>query len=188
MDARRPAKALRVFFAIWPDDSARAALGDLACELARAAGGRAPAQANLHVTLAFVGEVAPARVPALEAIGRAAAAAATPFTLALDRLGSFRDRGIAWIGATAVPPELTRLAESLALGLAAQGFPVERRAFAAHLTLARRCARPPAGPGDAHIAWPVLRLSLVESVPGRSGPTYRDIASWPFARGETPPA
>ena len=40
-----------MFFALWPDAPARAALGELAAGIVRNAGGRAPAEANLHLTL-----------------------------------------------------------------------------------------------------------------------------------------
>jgi 2'-5' RNA ligase len=69
-DPSRDLLDTRMFFALWPDAAARAALAGLAAEVVRGGGGRAPAAANLHLTLAFVGAVAPERREALHAAGR----------------------------------------------------------------------------------------------------------------------
>ena len=61
---RKPRTA-RVFFALWPDADARVALAALAREIAARTKGRAPPAANLHMTLAFIGEVPPERIGAL---------------------------------------------------------------------------------------------------------------------------
>ncbi len=47
---------------------------------------------------------------ALCEIGAAASHATIPFTMTLDRIGGFRDAGVAWLGADVAPPELERLA------------------------------------------------------------------------------
>lgn len=170
-----------MFFALRPDEAARAALAALANALARAAGGRATAAANLHLTLAFVGDVLPDRVEALRDAGRSAVADVSPFTLALDRLGEFRAGGIACIGAAEVPPALSEIAQRLARALSAAGFDVERRAYAPHLTLARKCRRLPADAREVRIAWRVDELALVESALHPRGPSYRDDSRWRLA-------
>ncbi len=131
---------VRMFFALWPDDAARAALAGLAEAIAGETGGRAPAAANLHLTLSFVGEVAPDRVDLLLGAGRDVAAEIAPFTLVLDRLGAFRGGGIAWIAATEIPSGLAAMAYGLAHRLSSAGFRVDQRAYAPHLTLARKCS------------------------------------------------
>jgi 2'-5' RNA ligase len=55
----------RLFFALWPDAPARAALVRLAHEIAHHGHGKAPREDNLHITLAFLGPVAAERVGAL---------------------------------------------------------------------------------------------------------------------------
>ena len=169
-----------MFFALWPDDPARVALSRLSQAVARATGGRAPAAANLHLTLAFVGDVPADRVPALREAGRAVAAQTPPFTLVLDRLGEFRDGGIAWIGAAEIPAALADIAERLAHRLSADEFRVDRRAYAPHLTLARKCRKPVAAHA-ARIAWQVDELALVESALRPGGPSYRDDSRWLLA-------
>ncbi len=187
--ANRPASAranasdkLRVFFAVWPDAAARDALAKRASEVAADAGGRAPAIENLHLTLAFVGEVAIDRADALRAVGHAATAGVPAFDLSLDRVGAFRGTGIAWAGASSVPAELAQLVGQLNAALTAQGFPTDPRPFQAHVTLARRCRRQPRTNHAAPIAWTVAKLVLNASDLGSGGPRYRELAVWPLGR------
>jgi 2'-5' RNA ligase len=174
-------RTLRVFYALWPGEEARRTLLALAKDVATAGRGRAPPPQNMHLTLAFVGEVAAERLPALQAIGARAAAAGSPFTLRFDRLGSFRDSGIAWLGTGAAEPALQALVNGLAAGLAADGFPVERRPFRAHVTLARRCARPPVAADVPAVIWTVETFTLTASELARGGSQYRTLAAWPLA-------
>lgn len=172
-----------MFFALWPDPAARVALAALSRDAAGRAQGRAPTPENLHLTLAFLGDVALPRIVALRAIGLAVASAAAPFRLTLDQAGTFRDAGIAWAGATVMPPELERLVQLLSGALANEGFRTERRAFHAHVTLARRCRRPAGVDIAAPITWNVERLMLnvSDTLPG--GPRYRALADWPLNGG-----
>ena len=93
----------RLFLALWPDPTVRADLARLARRLTPH---HVPA-ANLHLTLVFLGQTAPAR----EAAYRAALAGlrAAPFTLELDRLGCFRGPRVLWLGPSQIPPALTAL-------------------------------------------------------------------------------
>ena len=171
---------LRVFFALWPDAGARDALSALARDTAAQAGGRAPPAGNLHLTLAFLGDVAAARIAALGAIGSAVAAAGPPFTLTLDRVGAFGNGGIAWVGASAPPHDLERLLQSLTGALAKEGFPTERRAFHPHVTLARHCRRPTGRGAIVSIAWRVEQITLNASELSPRGPRYRELGAWPL--------
>jgi 2'-5' RNA ligase len=172
---------LRVFFALWPDAATRDAIAALARDVVKRAGGRAPRPENAHLTLAFVGDVAATRVSILQEIGAAAARDAAPFTLALDRIGGFRAAGIAWVGAATTPPVLVELAGRTNQALAAAGFRVERRPFHPHVTLARRCERPPSAAAIALVAWRVEGMTLTESRLRHEGSCYRELAAWPFA-------
>lgn len=174
------ASTLRVFFALWPDADARDRLATLAQDVAARTQGRAPPSVNLHVTIAFVGEVDAGRIDALRAIGASVAPNVPPFVLMLDRAGTFRGTGIAWAGASSPPPPLVDLARGLADALAAHGFPSERRAFSPHVTLARRCKAAGLAALAAPVAWAVTRLALNVSEPGSSAPRYRELASWPL--------
>jgi 2'-5' RNA ligase len=172
--------ALRIFFALWPDAGTRDALSALASDIAARARGRTPAAGNLHLTLAFLGDVAVTRLTVLRAIGAAVASAVPPFALTFDRVGAFGDAGIAWAGTSAPPRELERLTQLLNGALAKEGFPIERRPFHPHVTLARRC-RSPAGAGSvAPIAWNVERIVLNASERSPHGLRYRELDAWPL--------
>jgi 2'-5' RNA ligase len=54
---------LRAFFALWPDATVRAALAPLVRDIARKVHGRPTAVESIHLTLAFLGEVAEERCP-----------------------------------------------------------------------------------------------------------------------------
>ena len=70
---------MRLFFAIWPDSTAVDALGRLAVEVAGRTGGRATPADKIHLTLAFLGEVAAERSGDVAAAGEAVRA--RPFEL-----------------------------------------------------------------------------------------------------------
>jgi 2'-5' RNA ligase len=176
--ARNRSDALRVFFAVWPDAAARDALAALARDAAARTQGREVPVANLHLTIAFVGDVAPARVADLRAIGKAVAGTAPSFMLTLDRAGTFRGTGITWAGPSSTPPHLAQLARQLADALAAEGFAVERRAFNAHVTLARRCRKPGDVTLAAPVPWTAARLVLNASNLRTGAVAYGELDGW----------
>jgi 2'-5' RNA ligase len=171
-----------VFFALWPDARSRESLHALAMDVATQRGGRAPHGRNLHVTLAFVGDVAACGIPLLERLGKACAGACPAFDLSLDALGG-TSQGIAWVAPRNVPAPLESLHASLVAALSAEGFAIERRRFRPHATLARKCTGPVMRRVVGPIAWRVNRLALVASTPGQGSSSYADIASWPLANG-----
>ena len=117
---------LRLFFALWPDSATQATIAALANEVASEAKGRAVTSDNVHLTLAFLGAQPAVRVPGLCAL--AAAIEMAPFRLALDEIGCFRKTGIAWLGASAAPPELVALHAGLARSLGSVGETLPDRA------------------------------------------------------------
>jgi len=174
-------RSQRVFFAIVPDATARRALAALANEVQRSAGGRAARQENLHLTLAFIGNIAPECVEGLASIGADAAQACAPFPLCIDRVGSFREARVAWAGMEAAPDELQCLFDRLRFSLGAAGLPTERRAFHPHVTLARRCTRALPGAATGSVAWHVDSIVLMASEAAPGGARYRVLAQWPLA-------
>jgi len=172
------AAAVRTFFALWPDAGAAEALATLAHGVADRMQGRAAAAGNLHMTLAFLGDVATARIGGLHSIGAAVAAAASPFALTLDRIGTFRGAGIAWAGTSAPPPGLESLVRQLGDLLSAGGFAIERRAFHPHVTLARRCRRPVGDAAMPPLCLAVVRITLNASELASGGSRYRELGGW----------
>ena len=170
----------RLFFALWPDAGARAALAAKAGEVARRCGGRPVPAANLHLTLAFLGEVDPGAMPALR--DAASLARAEAFGLELDQLGAFARAGVAWAGCRRAPAALLELQSGLARRIRDAGVALDERPFAAHLTLARRIRTPLAPEAMEPVRWRVKSFALVESVRGEGA--YRTLADWILEGGK----
>jgi 2'-5' RNA ligase len=172
----------RVFFALWPVDDVARQFDEAGRQAHRALGGRRMRRETLHLTLAFVGDVAPDRLGELRDI--AGVICLPPFNPVFDRLQCLARKKIAWAAASIVPPELRDLAAALAERLKAAGFRTEERPFAAHVTLLRhaRCEKEenelPAG--GLQIDWPVRDFVLVESVLRPEGASYRILQRWPL--------
>jgi len=185
-DAAKPAAAggsrasgpLRLFFALVPGERVSNALGVLARDVAARARGRPVAAANVHLTLAFLGATPESSVAALEAVG--AGLPREGFALLLDHVGGFRASGVAWVGASSIPPALAALHAALAQALAAGGFPIEARPFQAHVTLARKCSGVLREALPAPVPWRVDALTLVASTLAPGGSVYRSLATWPL--------
>jgi len=96
--------------------------------------------ANLHFTLRFLGEIPLAQVAKAKIATREAAVGAPPFSISLASVGAFpsvqRPR-VVWVGVGEGHESMQLLADRLDHRLAHYRFPLERRAFQAHLTLAR---------------------------------------------------
>lgn len=133
---------------------------------------------NLHITLAFLGQVEAERLDAV--IAAAQSAQPRRFTLRLDEPGYWTHNHIAWLGATQVPPELEAMVVELRSALQRAGLGFDPKRFLAHATLVRN-ARPPKEewPTLNPVDWPVSGFALVSSERDESGPYYR-IAAGPF--------
>ncbi|MGC1194732.1 MAG: RNA 2',3'-cyclic phosphodiesterase, partial [Candidatus Dormiibacterota bacterium] len=159
--------------------------------------GVTPVRADgLHLTLRFLGEVAPEREVAVRRVAAGVAAETVAFSIELQGLGSFATANqpqVLWMGLGAGEGELARLALQLGSGLSEEGWPPERRPFHAHCSLARMPAPLAAGSraalaelcdqgrGDPPLRMEVRHLALLESVAVPGGPNrYPLRASWPL--------
>lgn len=134
---------MRLFLAVSLDPAVKQGLCAVRDQLAQAASaGRFTPQDNFHITLAFLGDVPPSRLPAIRK--SMDCVHCPPFSLTLNRIGRFRRRGgdIWWMGIDA-SPELTSLAGQLSNALQAHGFSLEDRPFSPHITLGRQVQLPP---------------------------------------------
>ena len=165
----------RLFLVLWPGDAERRQLAE---RVADVAGRRRVRDANLHLTLVFLGATDAARLAAYDA---ALADLAVPaLELTLDRYGYWPRPRILWLGASHTPPELCELVADLHRRLRGCGFTPERRAFQAHITLARKFPGPaPTRPPAAPIRWRVGDVALVESQSSPEGSCYRVLRRWP---------
>ena len=164
-----------MFFALWPDEGVRSALGRLSGELVE--GGRPTRRDNLHMTLEFLGGIDRARIA--DASAAATRLSAPRFRLVLDGVGHWRRSRILWLAPTNPTPPLIALQAGLHAELAAAGLPLEDRPFRPHVTLARR-AKPLAFRPVAPVTWDVRELVLAESMPGPDGVRYQVVERWPL--------
>jgi 2'-5' RNA ligase len=174
-----PLTAVRAFFALVPDDGVRREFVTLAREVARRCRGRAIIGDHVHLTLAFLGDVPPAALPALRAIGDRLPRIEA--VLGFDVLGAWRASGVAWVAPSTIPAALVALYGTLRGALQEAGFAVDTREFRPHVTLARRCVQPQTRARCAPLVWPVHRLCLVGSQLRPDGPLYTELAAWPEA-------
>ena len=164
----------RFFFACWPAEDAARTLSRMARALAGRLEGRAVPDGKAHLTLAFLGEIAPDRVGA--AIEAARSVSGPPFTMTLDRLGAFRRAGVAWAGASMPDPALLALQGALEAELRARAFELEARPFKPHVTLVRRVGVALREEAIDPVAWRVTDFALVRSEAGTG--RYTTIGRW----------
>lgn len=170
----------RLFFALWPpDDSLRTALEAVRKPWLDKAKGRAVDLRNLHLTLAFIGEVPATMRAALEA--GADTLRTRTFTLALDCVGNWRRNGILWAGAGDECTELQDLVHGLRRVLRDSGIKPDKRPYEAHVTLARDYFHGPVKPvAMPPLVWPATEFALVESTREDGRLVYRRLRQWPL--------
>jgi 2'-5' RNA ligase len=182
---------VRLFVALVVPSEVREKLAALICELRAIAPKEKWVRAeNLHVTLKFIGEVAPEK---LEAIRGALAIVLSDSPVKLDfrGLGFFpheKHPRVFWAGIEA-SPNLKKLAADIDLAVGKLGIPREERAFSPHLTLARFETRKLpdklqlAVQGDSTRefgACETREFHLIESKLKPSGAEYTTLQSFPF--------
>ena len=163
----------RVFFALWPDPATRTALARATRATVEQAAGRATPQQNLHVTLAFIGELGEDELICVREIS-------PPRTgridLIIDTLGYRKRAQLLWAAPGTVPPALFALEAGLWDRLAAIGISRDRRAYLPHVTLARRAR--PVSDTLTPVSWPVTEIVLVESTLGPPNSTYEVLETY----------
>jgi RNA 2',3'-cyclic 3'-phosphodiesterase len=182
---------VRLFIAIEIPGEIRNALAVFVKELRRTAPQAKWVRAeNLHVTLKFLGETEPAKLPAIQsALG--SIRSAQPVTLDFRGLGFFpnvRRPRVFWAGMEA-SANLKALAEGIDHSMHPLGFPLEERPFTPHLTLAR-FNLPGLPPNLASAAaqhscrgfgsFTTREFHLIESKLKSTGAEYTTVQSFPF--------
>lgn len=149
---------------------------------------------GIHLTFAFLGEVAADRMAAVQgALAAAAEEGPAPFRLRAAGVGVFPVRGplrVVWVGIGGDRAAATRLERALARHLASCGFAPEEREFRPHLTLGR--VRRDGGREDRALLgrhqsvdlgeFPVDEIVLFESRLGPQGARYEALARHPLGR------
>ena len=161
---------MRLFIALVPDEAFRSAVCEVQAAL-KAAGvrGNYSSRANIHLTLAFIGEYGdPGKV--LEIIR---SAGEPDFPLETGGLGRFN--GVWWLGVRA-GREMYEYAAAIRTRLEKAGVPFDKKPFAPHITLLRKPDRdvfpavnvPKAATKAPHVA-------LMRSDRGERGMIYTEI-------------
>jgi 2'-5' RNA ligase len=179
---------VRSFFGLPLPQAHRAALGaHLADYAKRAAEFRWTPEANLHLTIRFLGHVD--RTLAEGIADRLEAAGLHSFELQLGDVGSFK-RGplarVVWLGLGSGLAEVAGLAARVEAECARAGLEPEARPYHAHLTLARARAREGAPLPDLPLppaldAWRADELILYRSRLGRGGSVYEPMRRLRFS-------
>lgn len=89
---------------------------------------------------------------------------------------------IVWAGPERTPAPMRRLAIGLNKVLSNAGFVLERRAFAAHVTLIRKARAPRMLPPLPNVDWPVDEFVLVRSRLSEAGSHYEMLERFPLQR------
>jgi RNA 2',3'-cyclic 3'-phosphodiesterase len=186
----QPPGRRRLFFALAPDAQGREVLWDAASAAVAGCGGRGIPAENLHVTLAFLGDVANDRLPLL---GEMAAAAAARFTgtallnLHLARLQYWvRPQILCALAAQDVAdaPRVFALAQALRIVTAAAGFAPDLKPFHAHVTVARKVTRAMDDQELAPVTWSCAEFALLASRTTAEGSVYSVVESYPLVKPE----
>jgi len=168
-------KPLRLFFALsCPSD-----LADAICNWrdSHALGGRPVAQANLHMTLAFLGNQPATAVDGLKQLANSLRVDA--FLLQLDQLQMI-GKNFACLTPSLSPSPLIDLVGQLHAGLSAHGVVLDSRPFLPHVTLSRQVHALPAMEPRA-FRWAVKHFGLYLSENTAQGAHYTELASWSLA-------
>ncbi|WP_026963465.1 RNA 2',3'-cyclic phosphodiesterase [Alicyclobacillus pomorum] len=144
-----------------------------------------------HITVLFLGELAPDLLPFLDEVGEAAAKSVRPFALRLTHAGAFERNRILWLGLAEDDgyETLQALHSSVRRHIVRHGgISVESRPYRPHLTLARKLNVPTfqaAGSGEGFpqqgISFPVTELCLFESTRVNGKLTYPVLRSYPLS-------
>ena len=173
---------IRAFFGVGLEERDRTRITDWRDQACSCEGKPVP-PANLHITLAFIGDI---KRTALEHIADAAESyfamnVIGGGTLVLDTVGYWSKPGIFWIGPSQWPQTLNRLSQKLGHLSCAAGGKRNNRPFQPHVTLHRRCRNPPAAPlYEPNVSLSYAHCTLFESHQGKKGVSYHALERWPL--------
>lgn len=165
---------MRCFVAAWPGPPTRVALAALSDDVRRRVAHRRAARIDdLHLTLAFIGNLSDE--DAFAVAGGIAGLRFRPFTWRLDTLGFFDQAGVVWVGADRQPVKpLVALAGRARAVIDRFDLDYDRRPLAPHVTLLRGVQR-----FDVErvvpIAWRIDSVALYRSAPTGQAARYSRV-------------
>jgi 2'-5' RNA ligase len=132
---------IRAFIALELTSELRERLEDLQRELKKSgADVRWTRPQSIHLTLKFLGDIAPEKVEEISRTLEAVAGESAPFTLRPESCGAFpsiKKMRVVWAGLAGESEPLLELQKRVETAVAALGFEPEDRPFKPHLTLGR---------------------------------------------------
>ena len=185
---------IRVFIAVELDAAVRAALSRAQAKLKRAGAHVSwVPEDNLHISLAFLGDVDVSTVDVLSGAINGISAARNPFQCSVENLGTFGKPSsprVIWAG-VGQNDALSDLQRHVSECVQEASIPLEDRPYTAHVTLGRvRSARGKSRLVDAmspmgSVSFGTLTVSrvvIMRSILGDSGATYRVLRACPLGR------
>ena len=137
--------------------------------------GRVTPAERIHLTLAFLGPVAPEK-----ALQAARSVRGKAQGLPIEKAQYWKHHRIVWAGPHETPAALAALVEALHGALRRAGYALEERPFAAHVTLLRSAPPPRELPPLPGVEWPVSELTLVRSAVSNKGSAYEIVQRFPL--------
>lgn len=167
--------SLRLFFACWPNDDISAAFQTWIRKLRKRVSGRAISQANIHLTLNFIGQADLKQQLLLSQV-----AFGTEFPrceLIFDRLEFMEKNRIIWASCSNPSTRLKEFVDKFRSRLRQNGFNIEARGFLPHVTLFRKAQEQPTQRLKP-IPWSIDSFCLVSSKTDHSGAKYEILNRW----------
>ena len=175
----REKKDVRLFFALWPDTALRQRLAEAANTIPVTGVARRVPDANLHMTLHFIGNVYFDEMACMQRQARRVDAGV--FELDLDCQGRFGKPRVGWLGCRVIPDALVELYRQLGTRLQGCSYRPEARPYHPHVTVARKLESISTQASFEPIVWPVREFALVEVQPVENGVQYRVVETYPLA-------
>ncbi len=194
----------RLFFALWPDQATRQRLAHYCKWLIRSKNqslrGRPVPADNLHITLAFLGNIDARQRACVELIAASIRedVSCPTFELRLDQSGHWSRSRVLWLRPSETPESLARLAGRLQSGARQCGLSLDIRPYRPHLTVARKVSmgrfskdkvskdriskdKDPQSVENMcaeRLRWAVSSFVLVRSIPLPQGVRYEVLREW----------
>lgn len=175
---------MRLFFGIPLDPKARQAANDFLRTMQKSCPGRYTIADNLHMTVCFIGEVAPEDLSRVQRIGREASQYLPDSELQLAKPGFFgkKDSAILYLHAEG-GNAYASMAQILRSKLSEQGLPYDPKPFVPHITLARKTDLRAMGsqnefPSPSPVHWKPQGLVLFHSHRVNNILTYTPLQTW----------
>jgi 2'-5' RNA ligase len=169
-------KSIRVFFAIFPNQSVQTQLAHQAELLEPACGGHKIKTQHLHLTLLFLGNVAMHHIDTLRQTMKNVSAQAFEFNL--EEICYWKQNKILYMQAKPFPGELFSFVNLLRNTISLAGFLFDVRAFKPHVTIIRKAAHPVKAHLTHPIKWQVNQWFLVQSEQIAQGVNYIALDQW----------